>query len=129
MNFPIAPFATQTRVRRIILFVCAAIYLCSAALRVVVGLKESRRPGGGLECPAVEDMHDPGSVLLRIPLLRTRVNKGWRTSPPTPAPTALRRLSHSDQGMHLELSAALRPRVALATLDVAPRHALTTLPL
>ena len=39
MNFPIAAFATQTRVRKIILFVCAAIYLCSAALGAVVGLK------------------------------------------------------------------------------------------
>jgi hypothetical protein len=56
-------------------FVCAGMYLYSAALGVVVGLKESRRHGAGLESPEVEDMHDPGYVLLRIPLPRTLVNK------------------------------------------------------
>jgi hypothetical protein len=76
MNFPIAPFATQTRVGKIILFVCAPIYLCSAALGVVVGLKESRRHGAGLESSGVEEMHEPGYVLRRIPLPRTPVNKG-----------------------------------------------------
>jgi hypothetical protein len=50
------------------------MYLYSAALGVVVGLKESRRHGEGLESPGVEDMHDPGYVLLRISLARTRVN-------------------------------------------------------
>jgi hypothetical protein len=35
------------------------MYLYSAALGVVVGLKESRRHGAGLESPRVEDMHDP----------------------------------------------------------------------
>ena len=54
------------------------MYLYSAALGVVVGLKESRRHGAGLESPGVEDMHDPGYVLLRIPLPRTPVNKGKR---------------------------------------------------
>ena len=75
MNFPIAPFATQTRVRKIILFVCAAIYLCSAALGVVVGLKESRRPGGRLECPAVEEMHRLAYVLRRKPLASSPIHK------------------------------------------------------
>src|SRR5215210_7363701 len=75
MNFPIAAFATQTRVRKIILFVCAAIYLCSAALGVVVGLKESRRPGGGLECPAVEEMHRLAYVLRRQPLASSPIHK------------------------------------------------------
>ena len=36
-----------------------------------VGLKESRRRGGGLESPGVEDMHDPASGHRRIPLLGT----------------------------------------------------------
>ena len=75
MNFPIAPFATQTRVRKIILFVCAAIYLCSAALGFVVGLKESRRPGGRLECPAVEEMHRLAYVLRRKPLASSPIHK------------------------------------------------------
>jgi hypothetical protein len=44
------------------------MYLYSAALNVVVGLKESRRHGADLESPGFEDMHDPGYVLLRIPL-------------------------------------------------------------
>jgi hypothetical protein len=51
------------------------MYLYSGALGVVVGLKESRRHGAGLESPGIEDMHDPGYVLLRILLPRTRVNK------------------------------------------------------
>jgi hypothetical protein len=52
------------------------MYLYSAALNVVVGLKESRRHGADLESPGIEDMHDPANELLRIPLLRTWVNKG-----------------------------------------------------
>src|SRR5215218_5516510 len=75
MNFPIAAFATQTRVRKIILFVCAAIYLCSAALGVVVGLKESRLSGGGLEYPAVEEMHRLAYVLRRNPLASIPIHK------------------------------------------------------
>ena len=54
------------------------MYLYSAALGVVVGLKESRRHGVGLKSPEVEDMHDPGYVLVRIPLPRTPVNKGTK---------------------------------------------------
>jgi hypothetical protein len=81
MGFAIASFAMQRRIRRFIRFVCAGMYLYSAVLGVVVGLKESRRHGAGLESPGVEDMHDPGYVLRRIPLLRNPVNKeqesGW----------------------------------------------------
>ena len=51
------------------------MYLYSAALNVVVGLKESRRHGADLESPGIEDMHDPGYLLLRIPLPRTSVNE------------------------------------------------------
>jgi hypothetical protein len=76
MGFAIASFATPRRISRIIRFVCAGMYLYSAALGVVVGLKESRRHGAGLESPGIEDMHVPGYVLLRIPLPRTWVNKG-----------------------------------------------------
>jgi hypothetical protein len=43
------------------------MHLYSAALDVVVGLKESRRHGGDLESPGFEDMHDPGYLLLRTP--------------------------------------------------------------
>src|SRR5215204_6590295 len=49
IGFASASFATQTRVRKIIRFVYAAMYLCSAALGVVVGLKESRLPGAARE--------------------------------------------------------------------------------
>jgi len=76
MGFSIASFAMQRRIRRFIRFVCAGMYLYSAALGIVVGLNESRRHGAGLESPGVEDMHDPGYGLLRIPLPRTRVNRG-----------------------------------------------------
>lgn len=75
MNFPIAPFATQTRVRIIILFVCAAIYLCSAVLGVVISLKESKRPGGGLECLPVEEMHRLAYVHWRKPLASSPIHK------------------------------------------------------
>jgi hypothetical protein len=54
------------------------MYLYSAALGVVVGLKESRRHGAGLESPGVEDMHNPGYALLRIPLPGNRVNRDSR---------------------------------------------------
>jgi hypothetical protein len=46
------------------------MYLYSGALGVVVSLKESMRASAGLESPGFEDMHDPGYLLLRIPLLR-----------------------------------------------------------
>jgi hypothetical protein len=46
------------------------MYLYSAALNVVAGLKESRRHGADLESPGIEDMHDPANELLRIPLLK-----------------------------------------------------------
>ena len=53
------------------------MYLYSAALGVVVGLKESRRHGAGLESLGVERMHDPGYVLLRSSLPRIPVNKAF----------------------------------------------------
>jgi hypothetical protein len=43
------------------------MYLYSAALGVVVGLKESRRHGAGLESPRVEDMHDPDTYFGEFP--------------------------------------------------------------
>ena len=51
------------------------MYLYSAALGVVVGLKESRRHGASLESPGIEDLHHPGYILLRILLPRTPVNR------------------------------------------------------
>jgi hypothetical protein len=54
------------------------MYLYSAALNVVVGLKELRRNGADLESPGIEDMHDPGYLLLRILLPRTRVKKDMK---------------------------------------------------
>ena len=62
---------TQHRLR----FVCAGMYLYSGALSVVEGLKGSMRPEAALELGGVEDMHDRGYVLLRIPLPRTPVNE------------------------------------------------------
>jgi hypothetical protein len=44
-------------------------------LGVVVGLKESRRPGGGLECPAVEEMHRLAYVPRRKPLASSPIHK------------------------------------------------------
>jgi hypothetical protein len=73
---PCALFATQRPIRKIIPFVCAGMYLYSAALGVVVGLKESSRHGAGLESPGVEDLHDPGYVPPRIHLPHTPLNKG-----------------------------------------------------
>jgi hypothetical protein len=40
------------------------MYLYSAALGVVVGLKESRRHGADLESPGFEDVQDPVCGLL-----------------------------------------------------------------
>jgi hypothetical protein len=56
------------------------MYLYSAALDVVVGLKESRRHGADLESLGIEDMHDPGYVLLRIPLPKLFGNSQARTN-------------------------------------------------
>jgi len=42
-EIPTASSATQTRTRSIIRFVCAGMYLYSAALGVVVGLKVARQ--------------------------------------------------------------------------------------
>ena len=56
------------------------MYLYSAALGVVVDLKESRRPGGGLECPAVEEMHLLHTFFGESPLQAVRfINRTSRT--------------------------------------------------
>src|ERR687894_185850 len=76
------------------------MYLYSAALGVVVGLKESRRRSADLESAGIEDMHDPGSLLLRIPLLRGWVNKSRNRRGLAAshfAPTANKRLYFVDE--------------------------------